>query len=160
MSIPKNSSRPWVAIGLIMILAALYVNHKWPEWRKTPEERRRDEIAGYDAAEREVKAAAASSAHQTAEQDEFSRFLLANTDVLTTRWLNHELLWITLRPEKLTTPSNAEVIAKEIAFWWAGRAGLTYARVEVRKGSRNFATGTYQGAVPPVHALRQEVAAP
>jgi hypothetical protein len=86
-------------------------------------------------------------------QAAFSKYLIKNTAVTSTHWLAKDLLWVTLKPEIYTTTENVETIARNIAFWWAGRMGLEYACVEVRFGKHRYAVGTYQGEVPPVYAM-------
>jgi len=74
-------------------------------------------------------------------QEDFKIWLLANTAVIEVHYESDWQIWVTLQSSKYTTESNVEIIAKDIARWYAKRMNKDFAICTVWQGSSVYAKG-------------------
>jgi hypothetical protein len=88
------------------------------------------------------EAKAAAEADKEATKAAFMRWALDNTAV-TDIAINGPSMFVTLKPEKYTTPENVTAIADTLARSYAMRSGLNFVACRVFRGKQEYAKGTF-----------------
>ena len=145
----------------MLCCAAAYLFPKIYEWRMTPEERAAAVQRAQVAAEQEQARATVQaenerrkSAEIAALQEPFLQELVAMPTLNQAVFMDHEVLRVRFAPLVHQGEDHVRVMCEGIARLWAGRAGLEYVRCESWYGNKRYASGTYQGSVPPEYLAR------
>jgi hypothetical protein len=96
----------------------------------------------WESAKREIEA---KNKLMDAEREPFITWLKENTAVTDAHFNSNSSLFVSLKPEKYTTPDHVSEIAKTISRWWAQRTGHSYINTHVYLNGSEYASGSHGG---------------
>lgn len=93
--------------------------------------------------------ATARAEHEAADkqrQEKFIVWLKGNTAVTDAAFNSNSSLFVSLKPEKYTTPENVSEIASTISRWWFLQCpGASYVNTHIYRNGKEYASGSHGG---------------